>query len=303
MIRHETRRVAESHTAGLHAGLARPIEGPIIITVFHLSDFHVRRKYDTRCNQNVSRLVDHLLTRYGHLSRKSTYAVITGDMVNSITRTHYKNLKALALDPLRERFQVLAVPGNHDYGKVGHFFDIRGPNRFCEFVDNRVHPTVDPPPENVPAGESPVRFIGMDTADRDDRVFSANGIVDEAQLERLADILARFEREFVVVYCHHHPFNRNPFTAFRRYRQFLKTVAGKVNVVLFGHKHTNAALFNRAEVPLMLAAGRSTKSNAGALSYRVLSLDTKAPDFGKGLNGVRFFIEEIPAALPDEAGA
>ncbi|MBN2311919.1 MAG: metallophosphoesterase [Candidatus Hydrogenedentes bacterium] len=269
-----------------------------MVTIIHLSDLHIRKGAERRDNRNAEHLVHYLVGRYGHRPRESTFVIVTGDLVHSITRRHYENLVATVLTPLQEKFRVLTVPGNHDYARMGHFFDPSGPPLFAEFVDGRRHPVVDDArsPDRYHRGQGCVRLIGLDTADKDDRVFLANGVLDERQVHKLKGLLAHHERDFLVVYLHHHPFNRNPFTAFRRYRRFLDTIQGKVNLILFGHKHVSAAFFDRCGVPLMLAAGKATQSHRGALSFRVIRLNTKVDGFGEGLRGVRFYTEEIPAA-------
>lgn len=268
-----------------------------MITVFHLSDFHIMRRRDSAENRNAQVLVDHLLTRYGHHAKHAMFAVMTGDLVHSITVEHYQNLRKLVLDPLRERFNVIVVPGNHDYARVGHFHHPTGPALFHEFAENRTYPLLEPSVEKVPAGEAKVRFVALDTADKEDEVFSANGILDEGQVYELRRILAHHKHEFLVLCMHHHPFNQNPFTAFREYRRFLRLIRHKRNViVLFGHKHRSQPFFDREGVPLMLASSKVTRAKRGVLSFRVLRMNTRAEGFGRGLTGIEFHTEEIPAA-------
>ncbi|MCP4638837.1 MAG: hypothetical protein GY851_00315 [bacterium] len=269
----------------------------LLITIIHLSDLHIHRKADAKDNRNARTLVREIVRRHGHVSKRNTYIVITGDLVDSITRPHYENLRRLVLDPLRrEHFKVLATPGNHDYARMGNSFRPEGPALFHEYVQPGQYPHVYPSDARVAPGTSEVRFIGLDTADKQEQVFLANGVIDERQLEEFRHLLETHKNEFIVVHFHHHPFIFNPAKAFRKYAQFMRAIRGRHNlVVLFGHHHRSRAFFGRAGIPLMLASNKVTRATRGVLSYRVVTLDRKAEGFGKGLTGVDVVTVEFSA--------
>lgn len=281
---------------GPEAGFAPATGRLILITIAHLSDMHIQKRAEAKYNRNAKVLVEHLVHT---LPKSNSYVVMTGDLVDSISREHYENLKRVVLDPLREaKLTILAAPGNHDYAIVGNRFRQWGPELFHEYVERGSYPLVYPPVDRVPPGESVVRFIGLDTADKHEQVFLATGILDDVQFREFSAALETFKNEFLVIFLHHHPFIFNPTKAFRKNRMFLDAVTRRPNViVLFGHDHRSAAFFGRKGVQLMLASGRVTKPRRDVLAYRLIKLDRNAAGFGTGLNGVSIYTEEIPAAV------
>jgi 3',5'-cyclic AMP phosphodiesterase CpdA len=266
-----------------------------MITIIHLSDLHIHGKASKPDNQNAVCLVDYLLAKYGHMAKRETFVVLTGDLVDDAALKQYRNLKRVVLDRLGARFTLLAAPGNHDYAWKGNIFTPKGPKRFKAYVDSRQYPIVSP----VKLGdESKVIFVGVDTGDRADQVFFANGVLNAEQLAALTEVIDGAQGQFLIVYLHHHPFHHTHFTGFHGSEKFLELVRNKANLVLFGHKHRSEAFFDWYDVPLMLASGKTTAPNGGALTFRVVQLDPGAENFGAGLNGLQFYTEEMPASIP-----
>ena len=115
-----------------------------MITIIHLSDLHIHGKASKPDNQNAVCLVDYLLAKYGHMAKRETFVVLTGDLVDDAALKQYRNLKRVVLDRLGARFTLLAAPGNHDYAWKGNIFTPKGPKRFKAYVDSRQYPIVSP---------------------------------------------------------------------------------------------------------------------------------------------------------------
>ena len=223
--------------------------------------------------------------------------VLTGDLVDDADPKQYRNLQKRVLEPLRQKFTVLAAPGNHDFAPGGFLIALNGPKHFKNYVHGDPFPTVKA--VKYPQGK-PVAFVGLDTGDPENRLALADGSVDKKQLNALVKALNKHKDAFVVTYLHHHPFYRKMGRAFERAEQFLQAIQDNVNLVLFGHKHVSEVFYDRFGVPLMLASGKVTQASGDALAFRIVELDPTVKSFGTGLNGVRFFTEEIPAAMEEE---
>ena len=88
--------------------------------IIHLSDTHYGTK---KANKNFQTLVDNIIDR---MQPAEDYIIlITGDLiVNGFHDGHHIKCKEL-IDRLSDaNFQVLVVPGNHDYGRWGWGFDL-----------------------------------------------------------------------------------------------------------------------------------------------------------------------------------
>ena len=78
--------------------------------IIHLSDLHIGYSY-------CERRFDMVLYNLMHTKKPENYViVITGDLVDVANETNYKNAKSKITILENEGYQVLIVPGNHDYG-------------------------------------------------------------------------------------------------------------------------------------------------------------------------------------------
>lgn len=262
------------------------------ITIVHLSDLHIHRSNRKAENRNAACLVKHLLQRFGDRAKERTVIALTGDLVDDGGEKQYTRLKDLVLAPLEEAFTVIPVPGNHDYAGRGWRFRKEAPELFKQYVSHHDFPHV----YNV----DQVTVISLDTGDRENNVFFANGSLYGEQLDKLGTLLRQYRERFIVVCMHHHPIHyRNWFTGFIHSEEFMRAVYKRVNLVLFGHKHHSQPFFNNNGVPLMLASGRVTKPDRGVLMYRTIELDPNEEGFGSSSKGMAFHITELPAAAAD----
>ena len=246
-----------------------------MIRLIHLSDLHIRSRSTRMENENAKALVDDLIDRYGSGPKSKTVVVLTGDLVDDGKEKQYENLEEVVLTPLRRAFQVVAVPGNHDYALWGNVFDEDARARFDTHV-RKIPPYPMPWVDKIVAPrERKVLFIGVDSADPGDKEFLADGIVDAEQRAEIGNILddTEYRDFFKVVYVHHHPFLRHWFVAFQEAEAFLRLIRGKVGLVLFGHKHVHESFWSRYGISTMVASGKVTAPVADALAYRVIELD------------------------------
>ena len=248
-----------------------------MIRIIHLSDLHVRTRKHRNENQNAEALTAGILSKCATGNKSKTYVILTGDLLDDGKIKQYKQLERTVLDPLRDKCTVLAAPGNHDYAEWGNFFDKGAVTRFRGYVCD-IPPLPDPCIDTCTvSGERNVLFVGVDSADPRDQAFFADGIVDQEQRAALEAKLTdpRYEDYFKVLYLHHHPFLRKWFVSFQQANEFLGLIRGKVDLVLFGHKHVHEPFLRRYEIPAMLASGKVTEPIGDALAFRMIDLAPK----------------------------
>lgn len=234
--------------------------------IVHISDIHVGRSATEDANTSV--LVRHILDRFS----PNTVVVVTGDFVQRGLSGQHRRVADLLLQPLRERFTVLSCPGNHDYSLnwLGSKLSDDSVAAYREFVDDVPFPHI-----HVVEDERTV-FIGLDSADPQDRVWLCGGLIDGRQVERLKGLLTEHEGRLRVVYFHHHPFMWRFWMVMVGTSALLRALASHgAGLVLFGHKHWSQEFRGTKGVPLMLSSGKSTVPRwfQKELSFRVVEVD------------------------------
>ncbi len=245
--------------------------------IIHLSDLHLgyqsgRGSYTTvRGFEKIIRFLVDL--RKPH----SEYVVvITGDIVNDANDDGIFGLARDLIGELKAHFPVLLVPGNHDYGN-GIFAKKKYVPRFKEYFfgdASVIYPKVDT------IGN--VAFFGLDSmADEFGflDVFWANGELGRSQLRRLSSELSdeKYGSMIKVVYLHHHPFHPTFLHELKDSRALGETIAGKADVLLFGHDHSGAN-FNSGRgwrIPRCYDGGSSTRKQKMTSAVRVIDPDPK----------------------------
>ena len=250
-----------------------------MIRVIHISDLHVRSNIRRQENGNAKRLTKEIIKRYGKDKNNKTIVIMTGDLVDDGKEEQYKQLANNVINPLKQKFMVLAAPGNHDYALWGNAFDKKALKRFRDYVTKiPPHPKSRVDTVDIP-NERKVLFIGIDSADPGDKAFFADGIVDKQQRDDIKKTLKvnKYKDYYKVLYVHHHPFLRKWFVAFQQASEFLNMIKTKVDLILFGHKHIHETFFYRYDVPTMLASGKVTDpaGDGDGLAFRVINLEEK----------------------------
>jgi predicted MPP superfamily phosphohydrolase len=241
--------------------------------IIHLTDLHIGIP---ECTATFGKIVKNIKAR---MTPESDYViVITGDIVDTVddNLTTYIQAKKYFDDLESAGFTVLVVPGNHDYGSgnrqtkefVGKFKEI--------FYSDS---SVSYPKKDI-IGE--IAFIGLDSmqGEMEEETFPytsknsifAAGSLGKRQLENLRVMLESDPdvtgAEKIVVYMHHRPFYFShlrsvlvPATGmFLQDRKKLKRIIkGKIDLLLFGHRHKSKAYYGKWNLPRIYDGGTSTK--------------------------------------------
>ena len=247
--------------------------------IIHLSDLHIGHE---DCGRKFQAIIDNIT--FLKQPAENYIVLITGDIVDNANHGEYTDEAVAAIEQLKERgYEVLVVPGNHDYGT-----GVAGNRKFVDIFKKRYfrskrisYPKLDIIDE--------IAFIGLDsTAEElhwDDRFFS-EGELGDAQLRRLKRILNKPEVDSrkKVVYLHHHPFDFKYGMQLKDTNELKKIIANKVDVLLFGHYHadpvTAGKIFHGAwGIPRCYNAGSSTHKNGDTGFQRIIDLSRSDPRF------------------------
>ena len=239
-----------------------------------MSDLHVGATVP-KVQKDFEDVADALIAELG--DRASDHIiVITGDLVDDAhLGPHLGEHAEAQLQRLREAGfgNILVVPGNHDYGsgKIGYkelvssfkerFYGSDGKRFIADCRHDGHDPHTTYPKLNI---INDVAFVGLDSmADElnwHDRLF-AQGELGRAQLQRLDDLLhgetvAACARR--VVYLHHHPFGYRPGHQLRDSAALAKVLTGRVDALLFGHRHQGKPHHGECGIPRCYDAGSAT---------------------------------------------
>ena len=87
------------------------------LSILHLSDLHVGKTNEE--GKNLQIIVKKIVSKWGEEEKKPVI-LITGDIVDDGEEEQFNETRKV-LDPLYSKnFQVLPIPGNHDYGWNGN---------------------------------------------------------------------------------------------------------------------------------------------------------------------------------------
>ncbi len=180
------------------------------------------------------------------------------------------------IDRLRAAgFEVLVIPGNHDYG-TGDIGNKKFVPRFKEAFYGDAgagYPKLDVIDD--------VSFIGLDSTAEElhwyDRLFS-QGELGEAQLERLRNVLADpavAASRHRVVYLHHHPFDATPLHELKDSAALGEALrdCGNVDALLYGHNHRGYVRNGTWDIRRCYDAGSATRKAGRTGYHRVIDLD------------------------------
>jgi len=181
---------------------------------------------------------------YGHLPQlKQKFPealwLITGDITDNGFDVEYSKARA-ALAVLDF---YLCVPGNHDYGRMGNFYNSAAADRFDDTLTE--HWKGQKFKHNKPAikltdnGSEKVCIIGLNSNLKTILPFDfACGRIGLKQRLWLWWYLHKYRDYVKIIILHHHPFmHTNPFMWLQDSEKFMKLIASKVDVLLFGHRH------------------------------------------------------------------
>jgi len=257
--------------------------------IIHLSDLHIGAG---NCYASAKLIVANIINR---MQPPTDYIVlITGDMANNVYRQDQHHLAIGLVNQLKDsQFEVLVIPGNHDYGN-GIWSSDKYVRKFKQrFYNNPdvIYPKVDVV-DNV-------LFIGLDSNADElhwyDRMM-AEGELGKEQLSRLLLIVddAQYQSMQKVVYLHHHPFDNLVGHQLKDSDDFRQVIENKVDALLFGHLHNDndsagQSFHGTWGIKRAYNAGSATHKNGNSGYHRVIDL-TKDPESdydGDFLSGVQ----------------
>lgn len=236
--------------------------------IIHLSDLHIGFQV---CGHLFARIVGNIL-----FDKKpaSDYVVLfTGDLVEDATYSANRLEARDHLDRLRSAgFDVLSVPGNHDYG-TGTLGSKRYVTEYKEMFFGDA--SISYPKLDIIDG---VAFLGLDSMAEElhwyDRLF-AEGEIGDRQLSALDGLLSAPEVQACqkrVVYLHHHPFDPLPFHELKDAEALRQAVEGRIDALFYGHNHEGKTRNGHWGIPRCYD-GASATGKEGVMCHRVIDLE------------------------------
>ncbi len=203
----------------------------------HLSDLHIHTHDED--NAAVSSTLNVVAQKYPHHQ-----VIITGDIADDGTADQLDNAYAM-LQPFKGR--IFFCPGNHDFGAAGNFYSEERALRFDLILSQQFNQGGTFKGDTTPVvnvlneGNLAIMLIALDSNLETEHPFDfACGEIGESQLRALNTILSATSNPGMVkiLFFHHHPFMVNdPFMELKDAEALARTIYGRVDLVLFGHKH------------------------------------------------------------------
>jgi 3',5'-cyclic AMP phosphodiesterase CpdA len=221
--------------------------------VYHVSDLHIH--HDDSNNVEVQKRISALRVA------PEDVVVITGDITDDGSDEQYRKAFMMLKEiPCR----VLILPGNHDMGFAGTLYDTDSAIAFDAFADKDGEgPFIHKAPVTVQIEN--VLFILLNSCLQTESPFDLFcGEIGEGQLSSLDTLLntPALKGLVKVVALHHHPFfHSDPTMRLVDSKDFIKTIWGRVDVMLFGHRHLHQVYKNVAGCKYALAAGALYQEN------------------------------------------
>lgn len=218
-----------------------------VMRLIHISDLHIRK------NNKDNTVVKNKLSEIYKMMENGDVLVITGDITDDGNSVQYENAYEL-LHPFKGR--IVIVPGNHDFGKWGSFYNSDCVKRFAKLREKLCSTTnymlcVN----NILKGQ----ILYVDSCLRTGSVIDfAQGKVGWWQRWRLKSKLIEMKKHNMlsVVAIHHSPYYSNRFCRLQDSKEFLETVLGFANCVLMGHEHMERKIWYPKEIPIDMAQTR-----------------------------------------------
>ena len=251
--------------------------------ILHISDLHIGKEGLRVERWRQAEKLVRLIRRYWGAADDRPLVLITGDVVDDGREAQFIEARRI-LEPLHNSgFQVVALPGNHDYGWNGAYAQEKRFKLFKKYlmgIENRVtYP-------DVPYADDRVALIALNSMRAETGFWDgllADGELGDDQLNELGELLTTLRAERpksfkIVVALHHHPFLFPDDTFFKHSKEwlghrlkdgadFMRLVGGRIDVLLFGHEHravdfsqqlAGHVLTEEYDIPCILCSGRST---------------------------------------------
>lgn len=231
-----------------------------------------------KCNQIVSFLINN-----GH-SLQTNRIVITGDLVDGSEDDYFKTIaKTYLLDWLTSYgFDVIVVPGNHDYFTLGiqrltSGIDERRTAFFNAFSPFTKTSAPDAYPVDLDIGDGN-HLILLDALKGryDDRTghinADAQGKIGENQLNWLKNTLPMYQQDRkagkkIAIALHHSPFETDESIELLDAEEFLDVISNNIDALMFGHTELPHKFYqgyaNDLNIPIVTSENIDKMSSTG----------------------------------------
>lgn len=235
-----------------------------MISIIHVSDLHFHT--NDKDNSQITEALDTLRSTLFSDS-PNTYLMVTGDIVDDGHRQQYRQAHAkLAQFPR----PILLAPGNHDVGPSGWLYDQECAGWFDTELaqklgyDRTFFPQKKPIVSILSNGDFKVMAIAINSVHQTlNPLDVACGLVGEEQMHTLEALLAMpaVRQMPKIAFLHHHPFmHSDPTMKLHDGEELMKRLAGKVNVLAFGHKHEAGHWEKCGNIDHIIASGATPRS-------------------------------------------
>ncbi len=241
----------------------------------HISDLHFHR--NNKDNKKVNDMLKQIKTKYPNHK-----LIVTGDITDDGHEKQYLNAQK-ALKPFKDN--VFICPGNHDFGAVGNFFSRERAERFDQYLSVHLEQGGTFTGDNTPVVNMvrengiEVMLIALDSNLETMLPFDfACGKIGKSQLKALDAIIndpgvAHIRK---ILFFHHHPFVRtDPFMELKDAKKLVRRIYGKVNVLMFGHKHKTGYWNNYSGIEHVIASDNSPGKNNAVEEVEFTSTEIK----------------------------
>jgi Icc protein len=223
----------------------------------HLSDLHIH----THESDNADAIATLNFVQEKYPNHR---LIITGDIADDGTHDQFENAYSM-LQSFSGR--IFICPGNHDFGAAGNFYSEERALRFDLILAKQLKQGGTFKGDSTPVvnvvrdGTTEVMLIALDSNLETEHPFDfACGEIGESQLRSLNTILAGAcsPATVKVLFFHHHPFMVNdPFMELKDAEALASAIYGRIDLLLFGHKHEMRQWENRWGTKYVLASDNS----------------------------------------------
>ncbi|MFO7708772.1 MAG: metallophosphoesterase [Desulfobacterales bacterium] len=220
----------------------------------HISDLHFHRS--KKDNTAAVKLLKFIAQRY-----PAHNLIVTGDITDDGHAEQYdRAFEALAGFAGR----MLICPGNHDFGAAGFMYERQRARLFDERLAGPLGQNGAFAGSTLPVvnlfkdADDQVLLIALESNIETQSLFDfACGEIGKSQLRALDAILGNPGNAGLTrfLFFHHHPFMRNdPFMELKDAPKLWPVVYGRLDVMLFGHRHVSEMWEGKGGVRFVLAA-------------------------------------------------
>jgi 3',5'-cyclic AMP phosphodiesterase CpdA len=261
--------------------------------ILHISDLHIGQEADIDRWKKAEKIVRETIREWGDDDDKPL-VLITGDVVDDGAEVEFIEARRILRPLHRAGFQVVPLPGNHDYGWNGAHAQEK---RFKLFKKYLLGIEVRVTYPDVPYADNDVTLITLNSMHAETGFWDgllADGELGGRQLEELDELITALREERkkshkIVVALHHHPFLFPDDPPLKKIKErvghrlkdgeeLMNLLAGRIDALLFGHEHRHVdfsepfdgRLFTEEyDIGCILSSGRSTDPD---LPARVITI-------------------------------